>query len=231
MMRLIILIFICVIFLYKTILQNFSNIPKSHISDEVYRKLELTLYRKNIHMNGKIFELKLCETCYIWKPFRTSHCSLCDHCILLFDHHCPWIKICIGLGNYRFFILFTNSFLWCILHCIYLCSKKTFRNKIINSKKMGVNKTLLLFFMIIFVFVIFKAVFVFLLICFHFYLNFQGLTASELFKFTIKPFWIKNFRNNLFVRFKIVEKPDLLRKNYHKKTYIIKPNKKIFNLF
>ncbi|AEA38850.1 hypothetical protein CPARA_2gp192 (nucleomorph) [Cryptomonas paramecium] len=226
MTRLIILILICTVFLYKTISQNFSKIPKLHVSDAICQKIEPTLHRKNACINKKIFELKFCETCYIWKPFRTSHCSLCDHCILLFDHHCPWIKICIGLGNYKFFILFADSFLWCMLRCIYLCSKKTFKNKIINNNKVNTNKISSFFFLFIFVLVIFKIVFVFLLICFHFYLNFQGLTASELFKFTTKPFWIKNFKNNLFIRFKIVEKSNLLKKNYHKKIYVLKSIKK-----
>lgn len=40
------------------------------------------------------------------KPERAHHCRTCGTCILKFDHHCPWINQCVGLGNERYFILF-----------------------------------------------------------------------------------------------------------------------------
>mmetsp|Transcript_130412 Transcript_130412/g.260179 ORF Transcript_130412/g.260179 Transcript_130412/m.260179 type:complete len:356 (+) Transcript_130412:54-1121(+) len=46
-----------------------------------------------------------CKWCMKYKPDRTHHCRVCKRCILKMDHHCPWLNNCIGLRNYRFFIL------------------------------------------------------------------------------------------------------------------------------
>ena len=57
-----------------------------------------------------------CRTCKFQKPPRSKHCSLCKKCISKLDHHCIWIKGCVGEKNYKYFILFivTHS-----LMCFY----------------------------------------------------------------------------------------------------------------
>jgi len=66
----------------------------------------------SVLLNGVYENLAYCRTCNIYRPPRASHCSYCDNCVEVFDHHCPWVGQCIAKRNYRYFVafLYTLSF-------------------------------------------------------------------------------------------------------------------------
>ncbi|KAL2502053.1 putative protein S-acyltransferase 3 [Forsythia ovata] len=72
---------------------------------------------KDICVYGHIVRVKFCDTCLLYRPPRASHCSICNNCVQRFDHHCPWVGQCIGVRNYRTFILFIST---STILCIYV---------------------------------------------------------------------------------------------------------------
>ena len=50
--------------------------------------------------------MTLCPDCFTIKTPRSQHCSICNQCVERFDHHCPWINNCVGIGNHCSFIMY-----------------------------------------------------------------------------------------------------------------------------
>lgn len=126
----IILLFIVNIFLILTASTDPGIIPARNWSgskQEIarwYQKSDKSnrIFYHQVNMQGNLlFKFKYCETCFIFRPPRTSHCHVCNNCILRFDHHCTWLGTCIGKRNYHYFYQFV-FWLWSlIVITMYLC--------------------------------------------------------------------------------------------------------------
>ncbi|RDY01561.1 putative protein S-acyltransferase 7, partial [Mucuna pruriens] len=95
---------------------------------------------KDVIVNGITVKVKYCDTCMLYRPPRTSHCSVCDNCVQRFDHHCPWVGQCIGLRNYRFYYMFVFS---ATLLCLYVHAFCwVYIKKIKDSKEISIWKAM-----------------------------------------------------------------------------------------
>jgi hypothetical protein len=69
----------------------------------------------NFLLRSDASSFRVCKDCNTPKPARSHHCEICGHCVLKQDHHCPWINVCVGFKNQKFFFQFL---LYVVLLCI-----------------------------------------------------------------------------------------------------------------
>ena len=97
----------CFVFFFITAFSNPGIVPRGACEDGVARVDSNTgfLIPRFVLLNGVCVRQKFCPTCKIYRPPRSNHCSVCNNCVLKFDHHCVALGTCVGLGNYRWFLI------------------------------------------------------------------------------------------------------------------------------
>lgn len=146
---------------------------------------------REVRVAGVLSKLKYCDSCCLYRPPRSSHCSDCDCCVEKFDHHCPWVGNCIGKKNYRYFLsflTFTSSLIWltqgiCIAHMVALTEDEDngdWNEAFAQAAKRGIVTWIVLGYSFLGMW------FVQGLWCFHLYLSGSGQTTNEKLKGTWK---------------------------------------------
>ena len=140
-------------------------------------------------INGHIFRLNYCYSCYLYRPPRTSHCAVCDNCVERFDHHCLWLGNCIGKKNYKYFYTLLGSLninaIFQIIFCVYVLTIEV--KKIKNKENKGYTFIIIIGFIILYN-LLFLIIFIGKLFILHTYLVFKGLTFYEYSKEKMKSF-------------------------------------------
>lgn len=105
---------ISIAYLSLGLLSIFSFILISVTNPGYLRPVESSNYFKMLLDNSPkqiCFDCKviISNISQIVKPKRSKHCEVCDSCVKVYDHHCPWVGNCIGANNYKYFFVFLLS--------------------------------------------------------------------------------------------------------------------------
>ena len=83
-----------------------TSCPGYENTEKQITKEEFENLNPEINIKGNVYKLKYCATCKIIRQLRTSHCRICNKCVLRHDHHCPYINNCVGKNNHLKFLFF-----------------------------------------------------------------------------------------------------------------------------
>ncbi|CAD8088721.1 unnamed protein product [Paramecium sonneborni] len=138
----------------------------------------------------------ICPICNVIKLPRSKHCDICQRCVLIYDHHCPWINNCVGAQNHLIFILFLISLDTSILYALI----KTFMQcSIGNQNNLDFFNETLVFWIIISLNIFLEIIFLIgitLLLCTQIYNILLDQTTFERFSSQNQASTIKSIMTN-----------------------------------
>ena len=158
-------------------LQPIQSMEKVYLDTETQQLKLMNPVDDQIYLTQELVEkgYKFCSTCRIIRPPRASHCSVCDNCVLRFDHHCPFINNCVGHRNYVFFASFIISSLFLgamVLFAVILWSAS-------GNNKWASPTVILIVALVVGIPTAIVILLGLALLVYHMYLNFTGQTTRE----------------------------------------------------
>lgn len=87
------------------LLANWLYTKGNMTKDEVEKYAREREWRRKAAVSS-VDARRICPTCWVQKGLRTKHCSVCNSCSEVMDHHCVWLNRCVGRRNNRLFVLF-----------------------------------------------------------------------------------------------------------------------------
>ncbi|KRX10757.1 hypothetical protein PPERSA_04924 [Pseudocohnilembus persalinus] len=78
---------------------NNDSLQNSQKTKDKNKKICKKDKNQNNQQNEIVLETRYCKVCFQEQPIRTKHCNQCKKCIATYDHHCPWLGLCIGEKN------------------------------------------------------------------------------------------------------------------------------------
>ena len=225
-------------FLFASAMIDPGIMLRGHINDTKKTNDEVKSKSIYIRQLGHISEYKICDTCHLIRPLRSTHCNTCDNCVIRFDHHCPWIGTCVGMRNYPYFFIylcflnllqiFTGiiSIIDIIMKILYnLKDKKDLYN---NNKNKIIKMSFceIIISLYIFIYICITMIFTTGLLIFHIRMVVNNLTTKEeLKKFFTNPYGNPYQRSKSFNFLSII----FPKRAKMSLVDILKYNKKIFN--
>ncbi|KAL5716972.1 protein S-acyltransferase [Ranunculus cassubicifolius] len=113
-------VFMCLLSFILSVVTDPGQVPSTFLPDiEDQQQLsveEQQQQQQASSTNSNVLNKRYCDKCSAYKPPRSHHCRVCKRCVLRMDHHCLWINNCVGLSNYKPFLIFI---LYAAICCIY----------------------------------------------------------------------------------------------------------------
>ena len=74
-------------------------------------------------LNGGLHLDNLCVYDEVLKSETSFHCTMCNRCVEMFDHHCPYINNCLGRRNLKYFLIFLFSYTFFMIILLLECCR------------------------------------------------------------------------------------------------------------